>query len=371
MKIKIVYLIGQMGLGGSERQLYLLLKHMDKTRFEPHIVIFNPSDHFTFDEDLRARGVEVHNIPLDLRSVVTRAAWLLNLFLRLRPRIVHSWTIHDNPYAGVIGWLAGIKTRWGSMRDALNSKNFLALPAFYQWLSLFSVEKITVNADSIREEILARRVAPARVVVLPNCVEPPAETSAPGWLQRLPADARIIASVGNLRRKKNHALFISALAEVLPRHPNVHGVVIGQPVPQEPNTPRELEEQIGALNMQERIHLVGFQENAAALMPRFEVFCLASDYEGTPNAVLEAMAAGCAVIATRVGGLVHLIEDGKNGLLIERGDANALTRALDSLLADSSYAAALGAQARADVLSRFSQEAILAKWEDLYAEEVK
>lgn len=372
MKTKILYLIGQLGVGGSERQLYLLLKHINKSRFEPHVIVFNPSDNFTFDADLRQRGVEIYNMPPHLRGILPRSFWLLKLFLKIQPRILHSWTIHDNPYAGVIGWLAGIKTRWGSMRDSLGSKNFLALPALYQWLSLASVQKITVNSAAIQNEILARGISPARVCVLPNCVEPPEENAPlPNWMKELPAGTEIIASVGNLRRKKNHALFISALAEVLPRYPQMCGVVIGQPVPQEPNTPRELEKQICELHMQGRIHLVGFQENAAALMPHFKIFCLSSDYEGTPNAILEAMAAGCVIVATRVGGIPNLIESGKNGLLIEPNDSQALTRALNFLLESSTYAARLAEQARVTAKLQFSPEAILPQWEKLYEEEIK
>ena len=110
--LRIIYLIGQSGLGGSERQLYLLLKHMDKTRFELHVVVFNPSPNYTLDDDLRKAGVMVHSIPDEVKGIPARTFWIYRLLRYLKPHVVHSWSIHDNIYAGLVGWLARDRVGW-------------------------------------------------------------------------------------------------------------------------------------------------------------------------------------------------------------------------------------------------------------------
>ncbi|MBU4202408.1 MAG: glycosyltransferase, partial [Acidobacteria bacterium] len=106
----------QLGLGGSERQLYLLLKHLDKKIFEPHVVVINPSPHVVLNDRLEAEGVRVYAIPENCRGILRRARYLYRLFRNISPHIIHSWTVHDNPYAGLIGWLARVPARWGAVR---------------------------------------------------------------------------------------------------------------------------------------------------------------------------------------------------------------------------------------------------------------
>ena len=127
-------------------------------------------------------------------------------------------------------------------------------------------------------------------------------------LDGAPRSARVVGMVGNLRREKNYLMFVRGVSEILPEFPNVYGIMIGQPVlVSDPDVPHQIQGEIDVLGVGDRVRMLGFYSNVPALLPAFEIFCLTSDFEGTPNAVLEAMAAGLPVVATRVGGIPRLI----------------------------------------------------------------
>jgi glycosyltransferase involved in cell wall biosynthesis len=364
--IRIIYLIGQLGLGGSERQLYLLLKHMDKTRFEPHVVVFNPSANYTLNDDLRNAGVHVHAIPLDVKGIRARMQWLYQLFRKIRPYVIHSWSIHDNPYAGLIGWLARVPRRLGSVRGSLTSEDFLHFHPLIRWLILHSVQGHLVNSDAIAEQMREAGIPTRRIHVLPNCVETDASQPA-AQLADIPPDARVVGMVGNLRREKNYPMFVRGMAQVVGEFDRVYGAMVGQPVmASDPDVPNQIRAEVAAQNAAGRVKLIGFRSDVPAVLSRLEIFCLTSDSEGTPNAVLEAMAAGLPVIATRVGGIPRIVDDGVSGFLVERGDVNGFAEALRMLLRDPQRAILMGAAGRTRVESDFGTNTIVRKFEEYY-----
>lgn len=343
MRIKVVFLIGQLGLGGSERQLSLLLQHFDQSSFELSVIVFNPSPYYELTGKLNEVGVQVFALPDSVNGVVQRIRYLYGLFRDLSPDIVHSWTVHDNPYAGLVGWMADIPVRWGSVRGSLNSLGFINLPAIYRWLSLHSVSHLTINARSIEAELHKLGYPSERAFLLPNCVRlcvpsEALELSSLGILE----NHQIVGAVGNLRRNKNHTMLIESLAKVIPEYPDVRGLIVGQPIPDEADLLDSLNARIQQCGLKGRVSLIGFRNDVADLMARFSIFCLTSNSEGTPNVVLEAMAASRPVIATRVGGVPDLVRDGVNGFLVERGDVDGLIRAIKTLLDNPQLAEKMG-----------------------------
>ncbi|MDD2922522.1 MAG: glycosyltransferase [Anaerolineales bacterium] len=370
-KIKIVYLIGQLGLGGSERQLYLLLKHLDPSKFEAAVIVFNPSAYVTLDEAIRQLGFQVFAIPESRRSILPRLIYIYKVLRRLAPDIVHSWTIHDNPYAGIAGWLAGVKVRWGSARDSIHAKGFGGLPAFYKWLAFNIVSRIVVNAESIYEELSSKGISANKISLLPNCVEISADAEPMELSQfGVPENGALIGLVGNLRKKKNHFMFIEGMERVLSKHPNAYGIIVGQPIPDEMEYHQELKTKLSDSKLAKRVFLTGFRDDVPALMRQMTIFCMTSDYEGTPNAILEAMAAAKPVIATRVGGIPNMVEDGVSGFLVEAGDANSLANAINKLLLDPALAEAMGQAGREIVEARFGCGQVIAQLQNLYYEAV-
>jgi glycosyltransferase involved in cell wall biosynthesis len=116
------------------------------------------------------------------------------------------------------------------------------------------------------------------------------------------------------------------------------------------------------------VRFLGFRRDVYSVLKRMDVFCLPSLSEGLPNALMEAMSVGCACVASRVGGVVHLVEHEKSGLLVEPGDVAALTDALERLVTDPGLRQRLGRAARATIEQRFDGSRIALRYEELFAE---
>lgn len=339
--IRLVYLIGQLGLGGSERQLLVLLEHLDRERHECCVIVFHPSPEGELHRELEGLGVTVVDVPEGRRGVFARLVFLYRAFRRLRPHVVHSWSAYANPYAGLAGRLARVPVRLGSLRTTLHSTLMEDLPRLYRWLLLRSIGCLVVNSEKCAGELREWGLADRRIELLRNCVplpaldeEPAVDLSALG----IEPEHRLVGLVGNLRAVKDHLFFIDAMAGVLSGFPELRVLLIGQPLPSEPDYPRWIEERIASHSLQDRVVLTGFRPDVPALVRRMEVLCLTSKSEGMPNVLLEAMAAARPVVATRVGGVPELVCDGENGFLIEPGDAAGFAGAVSRLLRDPDLA---------------------------------
>ena len=354
--LKVVFLIGGLGGGGSERQLYLLLRHLVKT-WECHIVVFNQDPNFVFNEALEKIGVSIW--PAPCRGAFRRLIFLTKLLSHLKPHVVHSWTVHDNPYAGIAGRMTGVPVRLGSLRSSVYLGTFENLPALYKKLSIDSVQALVVNAGSTRDELLAQGFPEKRVFVLQNGVGfEDIQSATPTNLASLgvPFHVKVVGTIGNLRIVKNHKIFIRALARVIQANPEVYGLIVGQSMSSEPDTEKEIRKEIQTAGLEKKIILTGHSHNVPGILKRLDAFCLLSSSEGLPNALLEAMAAGCGVVASRVGGIPELIHDGMNGFLVAPGNIEETAERIQHLLENPAQIRRFGAAAQKTIEERFRIE---------------
>jgi glycosyltransferase involved in cell wall biosynthesis len=129
---------------------------------------------------------------------------------------------------------------------------------------------------------------------------------------------------------------------------------------------QRLKEMAEKLGLGERVHFVGYQQDIWTWLAACDVFALSSDWEGMPNAVLEAMAAGLPVVATAVGGTPDVVVQGTTGLLVPPDDATALAAALDRLIHDPDLRRMMGAAGRQRVRARFSAQQMVERTQALY-----
>ena len=210
-KLKIIFLINELGKGGSERQLYLLLKHMDLDAAEPLVVVFNPSTLTDYADAIRSLGIQVLSLPASKNSPLKRLFWLIRFFREEKPDVVHSWSAPDNPYAGIAGLLAGVPLRLGSFRDSLANRGFLNLSILFQYLAIHTCPILVVNAQSILEELLVHGFSTNRLFLLENCVEIPLNSIEIDLPAALSSEFRLVGTVCNFRRKKNVHIFIEEI----------------------------------------------------------------------------------------------------------------------------------------------------------------
>jgi glycosyltransferase involved in cell wall biosynthesis len=200
-----------------------------------------------------------------------------------------------------------------------------------------------------------------RVVVLQNGVDlaPFMRLAAPRRLKGI--EDAVIGAVANLRAVKGLELLIDATAHLLNVFPNLRVRVAGEGE----NRP-VLEKLIHERGLHGKFELVGTIKDIPRFLEQLDVAVLCSHAEGMPNAVLEYMAAARPIVATSVGAVTELIEDGLQGLVVPPGDAASLTRAISQLLNDSSLANKLGQAARDRACQHFSREAMVRRFEEFY-----
>jgi glycosyltransferase involved in cell wall biosynthesis len=230
--------------------------------------------------------------------------------------------------------------------------------------SLRQSTAVVTPCGAFAAELSRRGVQPGRITVIHNGVAPAAVRWSAGvsgvspaapcrHLRRalgIAASDRIVLAAGRLSREKGHAHLVRAFATApLATHAEAVLVIAGEG-PERP----ALMHLAASLGISARVHLVGYQVDMQPYYAAADVVALPSDSEGSPNALLEAMAAGKPVVATRVGGVPEIAEHGHTALLVPRRDPSALAAGLASVLCDPAQAAALGAAGRHTVIRRFS-----------------
>ena len=273
----------------------------------------------------------------------------------LRPDVVHTHQLGALFYAGPVAGVPVVHTEHGKAVDDRPRRRWLGRVA-----GCFAARYCCVSQD-IAAEVLARRIVPARkVIVVPNGIDLSrfhVGASRVGCRETLgiPAEAPVVGTVGRLSEIKRQDHLIRAFGRALGRAPEAHLLIVG-----EGPLGGELRKLADGLGFGDRVHFAGYQPRPEEYLAEMDVFALSSRSEGMPLAVLEAWAAGLPVVATNVGGLPELIQDGQTGILVDTNDEASLAEALAGLIADPARARQLGDRGRRRVeadydLSRTSQ----------------
>ena len=336
MKKNIIHFIGQIGLGGTEKQLYLFLKYNNIKSFSHSIIVFNHSKYGDFAKKFSSLGVKLYFIPDDKDTVIKRFLFIFKLVVDKRPIILFSWTTHDNAYAGILGKIFNIKSI-GSVRGSIHKTGFSTLPFLMKYICLRSVSILIINANDFRNDLSEFGIRNDNIKYVPNYVEINSNRNRSNKNHQ-----QVIATIGNLRANKNHSFFIDLMSEIIESSPNTIGWIIGQPVDDEPNIENELLNKIKSMGLQGKVLLLGFHPNPLKLLRKSKVFVLPSLSEGAPNVILEAMSIGLPVVASNVGGIKDLIRSHKNGFLLDKNDKEGFKEIILKLLNDTRYNKSVG-----------------------------
>jgi glycosyltransferase involved in cell wall biosynthesis len=235
----------------------------------------------------------------------------------------------------------------------------------YRW-SLRHTARLALVGRQVRDRLVATGIADPRKsdVVLNGVAVPvvPGDRDAARARLGVPADALLVGCVGRLVELKNHALLVDALPGLLAAHPALHAVIVGDGPLQ-----GALQARIDDAGLGARVKLAGARADVQALLPALDVFVLPSRTEGLSIALLEACAAGLAVVATDVGGNPEIVADGRTGRLVPSDDLPALQSALHALLQDAGERARLGSAARDWVRAHGSVDAMRQNYDLVYA----
>jgi glycosyltransferase involved in cell wall biosynthesis len=182
----------------------------------------------------------------------------------------------------------------------------------------------------------------------------------------LPEDCLLVGSVGELRTLKRHDDFIRAAARIVSRFPETHFVLAGVDTVGDVRT--QLEKRVVELGLRDCFHFLGWVDEAEELLCAMDVFISASETESFGLAMVEAMAAGIPVVATRTEGAQEVVEDQKTGLLVPIGDVDRIAAAVTTLLGDAERRCTMGAHAYDAAKTKFSLDRMVNEIEKIYLE---
>lgn len=359
---KVCLLIGQLGLGGAEKQLVLLAQGLSDRGIRTHmLVMFHLGPRA---EGLRKSGVHVVELgfcrrPLGRRQIIAnlRACVRLVVFLREeRPQILQAFLMHAYMTAGPAARLARVPVLVAGRRSLgffkKDNRVVLALERVATRWTDFLVANASAIADEVRRE---EGVPAAKIAVIPNGMQPtefePAEPA--DVVSLLP----VVLCIANLTAHKGHRYLLEACAALSRRGSPCTLLLIG-----------DGPERAGLQEMADRLEIdarfLGARADVSGFLTRADVVVLPSLYEGSSNAVMEAMAAGRPVVATSVGGTPELVEG--RGVLVPPVDPAALAEGIHQLLSDPDAAAALGRAAREWAMANLTADVMVDRYVALY-----
>jgi glycosyltransferase involved in cell wall biosynthesis len=173
----------------------------------------------------------------------------------------------------------------------------------------------------------------------------------------------LVGILGRIFPIKNHRLFLESAAQIAQQESNVHFVIVGDGVLRS-----EMEEYSHDIGIDQRVFFTGWRRDLPRIYADLDLLVVSSNNEGTPVSAIEAMASGCPVVATRVGGLPDVVQDRETGYLVPPKQPQALTAAILKVIRDSKKAEQMGRSAQLSVKERFSLDRLLHDTENLYEE---
>lgn len=260
----------------------------------------------------------------------------------------------------VTGEISGEIYTWGTRLDRPAVRGFVKTALGARNALLADADAFVAISTPIREEFLAAGIPADRVMHIPHGVDterfrPVQAHERQALRQRLglPAQGALIVFTGRLLRGKGIEVLIEAFAGVAPQQPDARLLLVGSGAGQALSIEAELRRRVEQEGLAERVIFTGRVENVEDFLRASDVFAFPSFFEAMPLSVIEAAACGLPCVASRVGGIVDVIEDGRSGVLLQPGDVEAWSGALRALLSDPGRRAALGADARAVARARF------------------
>jgi glycosyltransferase involved in cell wall biosynthesis len=380
-RIKIVRIIGRLNVGGPAIHVVNLTAGLCSERYRPLLVAGseNKAEGSMLDFAL-SNGVKPTVIPeivtaFSLAPRDGKALWkLYGLMRKERPHIVHTHTAK----AGFLGRLAA---RIAGVPVVVHTFHGHVLHGYYgpvknamlrrveQSLACFTDRVVTVS-EQVKNDLIRYRIAwPEKIKVVPLGFDLDPFLTAHtrrGEFRRemgLTGEIKLVGIVGRIFPIKNHALFLQSAAQVSAQNPAARFILVGDGVLRS-----ALEQQAQKLGIADRVLFTGWRQDLPRIYADLDVLVVSSNNEGTPVSAIEAMASGCPVVATRVGGLPDLIEDQMTGRLVPPRAPEALTNAVVDLLHDSQRARELGENGRYLVQHRFTVQRLLSDMDELYTQ---
>lgn len=353
---------------GAEKQLTLLATGLPRDRFDVRVVALTRGGPYA--EELARHGVPLSVLGKRWKFDPFCLSKLSRIIRDWRPDLIHGWLFAGNAYSRLVAGGRGQPPVIVSERcvDSWKSGWQLQLD---RW-QISRTARLVGNSHSVADFYRQQQFPADRIRVVPNGIELPAPASDLPTADRdrrraelcgLPPGAKVVGFVGRLARQKRVSDLIWAMLLLESLRDDVHMVLVGDGPERE-----SLERYTRDLNLESRIHFLGHRREIPAILPLLDLFCLASDFEGMSNSVMEAMAVGLPVVASDIPPNRELVIEGQTGHLVPVGDRAQFARTALPLLENPGLAAQMGAAGRDRMAREFGVAHMIDGYAEIYQE---
>jgi glycosyltransferase involved in cell wall biosynthesis len=356
----VAFVIDELEVGGTQRQLLLMATGLAKRGWPVQVICLRPV--LSVAEDFAAVGIPVHLIRK--RRMIDPGLFLAlgRFFLRHHITIVHAFSSTAEFFAGFAARICGCRVI-ASIRNY--NEQLPARHRVAKRVSCWLAHAVVANSQAgAAAAVAAGVVAGQKTHVIPNGVvfQPSTLTKAAARRQLdIPEKALVSLSVGRLVWEKGYDATLELARRIRQFHSEALFLIVG-----DGPLRTALAGRIDALELKEQVRLLGERRDVAPWLAA-DLYLNTSASEGLSNSVMEAMAAGVAVVAAAAGGTTELIEDGTTGLLFAPGDLNGAEEKLRRVMENTALRAGLGVQARRTMERRYSVESMITRLEHVYA----
>lgn len=386
-KIKVVHIITRFDKGGSAENTLLTVLGLNKEKYSILLIKglsleseMSDEESLAVSESLKIaeeNNIKVINLPFLVRKIapLTDLKALFTLFKILRkerPDIVHTHTSK----AGFLGRFASflarvpiiIHTPHGHVFHSYFGPTLTKIFVIAEKISSLITDKIITLTNRERDEHIERRIAPLNKFItihsgvdLDRFMNLNIDIKKKKKELNIPQDFYVIGTVGRLVPIKGHKYLVSAAEMIIKEFPKTVFVIVGdgflKPI---------LERHAEALGIRKNIVFTGWRKDVPEILYLFDVLVFPSLNEGMGRVMIEGMSLGKPIVASNVGGIRDLIEDGKNGLLVPPRDSNALRKAISRLIRNKKLAEGLGKIGKMEVYPDFDASTMVKKIDNLY-----
>ena len=357
--MRIMFVTPSMRFGGAERVMSLLANKWTERGHQVSLVIMDDEKQMAYSLNEQVTVQYMQSCRFDKPGKLSSLIRTLRRYiLNGKPDVILSFFCNVSAFCWAASFGTGIPLIFSERNDPYNNINGIKAKLF-QTVALRSAKHVVFQTAGARDYYGSDMIRKATIILNPFDAD------------RLPAGNRqkekILVSVGRLSTQKNQKVLIDAFAKVAAAYPEHKLVIYGEgPLRQ------QLQEQIDGYGLTDRILLPGNEKDIMAKLQKAELFVFSSDFEGLPNALIEAMATGLPCVSTDCspGGARELIENYTNGILVPCGDAEKMAEAINYILQNSDQAEQMGREAK-NITQRLDIEKIASQWEQLLKQVVK
>jgi glycosyltransferase involved in cell wall biosynthesis len=367
-KLNIMHIRDSGGIYGAERVILALGRYFDRKEFAVSILCIRKANGEAEKLIDKATQLGIQVIPIDVKGRLDfeTIRGIKRIIKENDVDILHSHDFKSDFYALAVSLNKGIKrvaTAHGSTRDSIIKRLYLC---FDECIIYRFFNKVIAVSEGVRSELRRRYISDKSIQVIQNGFDFDSIENDGGYYTHeepicVPEGHEVFGVIGRLFPDKGHRYFLNAFSKISQKYPSINAVIVGDgPLKQ------EIMAQIHQLGLENRVMVCGFRSDMKSIYEVIDFLVIPSLREGLPYVLFEAMASKIPVLATKVGDIPFLVEDGETGYLIASEDSKALERGMIQMLNNSIQAKEMAERAHRLVKEKFSAERMVRNTEKVY-----